>query len=100
MKDNAYYEPLLKLYAQVNELGFIPDYSVLASSSYTANDGLIVDASHIFAENAEKFQGSIDNDLNTYCISEVGVNLQVDLKAAYKHIALKKCLRNIAFVCI
>lgn len=54
MKDNAYYEPLLKLYAQVNELGFIPDYSVLASSSYTANDGLIVDASQIFAENAEK----------------------------------------------
>ena len=107
------------LYPQALEL-FTPDYTSLIPSKanakqvaavqnkadYTANDGLIVDASQLSSNAVEPTEGSlaalIDNDRSTFFHStwtETNTTgdwhyLQVDLCASYKQIVLKYTKRQ------
>ena len=86
------------LFFALSELGITPvsDYH----EAYTANDGLITDASQLSSNAVEPTEGSlaalIDNDLTTYFHSAWSVNntdeayhyLQIDLRDAYKQIGL------------
>lgn len=107
------------LYPQALEL-FTPDYTSLIPSKanakqvaavqnkadYTANDGLIVDASQLSSNAVEPTEGSlaalIDNDRSTFFHStwtETNTTgdwhyLQVDLRASYKQIVLKYTKRQ------
>ena len=107
------------LYPQALEL-FTPDYTSLIPSSanakqvaavqnkadYTANDGLIVDASQLSSNAVEPTEGSlaalIDNDRSTFfhtTWTETNTTgawhyLQVDLRASYKQIVLKYTKRQ------
>ena len=107
------------LYPQALEL-FTPDYTSLIPSNanakqvaavqskadYTANDGLIVDASQLSSNAVEPTEGSlaalIDNDRSTFFHStwtETNTTgdwhyLQVDLCASYKQIVLKYTKRQ------
>ena len=107
------------LYPQALEL-FTPDYTSLIPSNanakqvaavqnkadYTANDGLIVDASQLSSNAVEPTEGSlaalIDNDRSTFFHStwtETNTTgawhyLQVDLRASYKQMVLKYTKRQ------
>lgn len=107
------------LYPQALEL-FTPDYTSLIPSNanakqvaavqnkadYTANDGLIVDASQLSSNAVEPTEGSlaalIDNDRSTFfhtTWTETNTTgawhyLQVDLRASYKQIVLKYTKRQ------
>ena len=107
------------LYPQALEL-FTPDYTSLVPSNanakqvaavqnkadYTANDGLIVDASQLSSNAVEPTEGSlaalIDNDRSTFfhtTWTETNTTgdwhyLQVDLCASYKQIVLKYTKRQ------
>ena len=107
------------LYPQALEL-FTPDYTSLIPSNanakqvaavqnkadYTANDGLIVDASQLSSNAVEPTEGSlaalIDNDRSTFfqsTWSETNTTgdwhyLQVDLRASYKQMVLKYTKRQ------
>lgn len=107
------------LYPQALEL-FTPDYTSLIPSNanakqvaavqskadYTANDGLIVDASQLSSNAVEPTEGSlaalIDNDRSTFFHStwtETNTTgdwhyLQMDLRASYKQIVLKYTKRQ------
>ncbi len=107
------------LYPQALEL-FTPDYTSLIPSNanakqvaavqnkadYTANDGLIVDASQLSSNAVEPTEGSlaalIDNDRSTFfhtIWTETNTTgawhyLQVDLRASYKQIVLKYTKRQ------
>lgn len=107
------------LYPQALEL-FTPDYTSLVPSNanakqvaavqnkadYTANDGLIVDASQLSSNAVEPTEGSlaalIDNDRSTFfhtTWTETNTTgdlhyLQVDLRAPYKQIVLKYTKRQ------
>ena len=86
------------LFFALSELGITPvsDYH----EAYTANDGLITDASQLSSNAVEPTEGSlaalIDNDLSTYFHSAWSVRntdeayhyLQIDLRDAYKQIGL------------
>ena len=86
------------LFFALSELGITPvsDYH----EAYTANDGLITDASQLSSNAVEPTEGSlaalIDNDLTTYFHSAWSVKstdeayhyLQIDLRDAYKQIGL------------
>ena len=107
------------LYPQALEL-FTPDYTSLIPSNanakqvaavqnkadYTANDGLIVDASQLSSNAVEPTEGSlaalIDNDRSTFfhtTWTETNTTgawhyLQMDLRASYKQIVLKYTKRQ------
>ena len=107
------------LYPQALEL-FTPDYTALIPSNvdakqvaaiqnkadYTANDGLITDASQLSSNAVEPTEGSlaalIDNDRSTFfhtTWTEMNTTgdlhyLQVDLRASYKQIVLKYTKRQ------
>lgn len=107
------------LYPQALEL-FTPDYTSLIPSNanakqvaavqskadYTANDGLIVDASQLSSNAVEPTEGSlaalIDNDRSTFfhtSWTETNTTgawhyLQVDLRASYKQMVLKYTKRQ------
>ena len=107
------------LYPQALEL-FTPDYTSLVPSNanakqvaavqnkadYTANDGLIVDASQLSSNAVEPTEGSlaalIDNDRSTFfhtTWTETNTTgdwhyLQMDLRAPYKQIVLKYTKRQ------
>lgn len=107
------------LYPQAFEL-FTPDYTSLIPSNanakqvaavqnkadYTANDGLIVDASQLLSNAVEPTEGSlaalIDNDRSTFfhtTWTETNTTgawhyLQVDFRASYKQIVLKYTKRQ------
>lgn len=107
------------LYPQALEL-FTPDYTSLIPSNanakqvaavqnkadYTANDGLIVDASQLSSNAVEPTEGSlaalIDNDRSTFfhtTWTETNTTgdwhyLQMDLRAPYKQIVLKYTKRQ------
>lgn len=107
------------LYPQALEL-FTPDYTSLIPSNanakqvaavqskadYTANDGLIVDASQLSSNAVEPTEGSlaalIDNDRSTFFHStwtETNTTgdwhyLQMDLRASYKQMVLKYTKRQ------
>ena len=107
------------LYPQALEL-FTPDYTSLVPSNanakqvaavqnkadYTANDGLIVDASQLSSNAVEPTEGSlaalIDNDRSTFfhtTWTETNTTgawhyLQMDLRASYKQIVLKYTKRQ------
>lgn len=107
------------LYPQALEL-FTPDYTSLIPSNvdakqvaavqnkadYTANDGLIVDASQLSSNAVEPTEGSlaalIDNDRSTFfhtTWTETNTTgawhyLQVDLRASYKQMVLKYTKRQ------
>lgn len=107
------------LYPQALEM-FTPDYTSLIPSNanarqvaavqnkadYTANDGLIVDASQLSSNAVEPTEGSlaalIDNDRSTFfhtTWTETNTTgdwhyLQVDLRASYKQIVLKYTKRQ------
>lgn len=84
----------------------IPDYSLLTSSAYTETDGLITDASQFSTNAQEPKEGScaalIDNNTQTFFSSTWSQKsptddyhfLQIDLKDAYKQIALKYTKRQ------
>ena len=107
------------LYPQALEL-FTPDYTALIPSNvdakqvaaiqnkadYTANDGLITDASQLSSNAVEPTEGSlaalIDNDRSTFfhtTWTETNTTgdlhyLQVDLRASYKQMVLKYTKRQ------
>ena len=94
------------LYFYLSELGVSPITKV-GKTDYTANDGLITDASQLSTNAQEPREGSlaalIDNDRSTFFHSTWSVAstdnarhfLQVDLKAAYKQITLKYSRREV-----
>ena len=103
MKGNKLFMSLLDLYTEANK--FFPDYSPLTMYPYAEKDGLITDASQLSTNIQELTDGSletlIDNDIQT-SFHSIWNNkgpidgyqfLQIDLRDAYKQIALKytKC---------
>lgn len=95
------------LYFYLSELGVSP-ITKAGKADYTANDGLITDASQLSTNAQEPREGSlaalIDNDRSTFFHSTWSVAstdnahhyIQVDLKAAYKQITLKYSRREVA----
>ena len=86
------------LYFSLSELAIYPVTSY-KEAPYTEKDGLITDASQLSSNATEPTQGSlaalIDNDFTTDFGSTCYNYLQVDLKDAYKQIALKYSKRKV-----